>query len=443
MRILRGSKKRFLPVWMIVLALCLSGCGASSETTEAVSPDVLGEPLEGWEAPETEEAGDMTEPAEEEPGFEEYDISIMAVGDNLMHMGLIYTGQQADGTYDYSILFEGITDFLEAADMRIINQETILGGNEKGFSGYPTFNTPTEVGDAIVQAGFNVVLHATNHTADMGVAGMDSCVAYWKQHPEVMMLGLHEPDSEAGIPLMTIGDVTFAILNYTYGPNYGTVPRDIAARMDVMCAVDESSRALDYGTMDTRVLEDIRMADGLADFVIVCPHWGTENSTEPSGAQERFALQMVEAGADLIFGTHPHVLQPVEWITAENGNRALCYYSLGNYVSTMKAARNMLEGMAWVTFHVTEEGAEISEEKTGLLPLVCHYTSGPVRFQRVYLLEEYSSELAAGHGIIEYGGVSFSYDKLCEWEQEVIGEDWTLTREDILPAEPLKTAGQY
>ena len=98
--------------------------------------------------------------------FPEHDITLMAVGDNLMHLGIVASGKQEDGTYDFSMLFQGISPFLNAADIRIINQETVMGGNSRGFSGFPYFNSPTEVGDAIADAGFNVVLHASNHTAD-------------------------------------------------------------------------------------------------------------------------------------------------------------------------------------------------------------------------------------------------------------------------------------
>ena len=104
------------------------------------------------------------------------EITLMAVGDNLMHMGIVASGRQADGSYDYSMLYADIADFLAAADIKVINQETILGGNERGFSGYPRFNSPTEVGDAIAAAGFNVVLHASNHSADQGIAGLLSCI---------------------------------------------------------------------------------------------------------------------------------------------------------------------------------------------------------------------------------------------------------------------------
>ena len=168
-----------------------------------------------------------------------------------------------------------------------------------------------------------------------------------------------------------------------------------------------------------------------ADIVIACPHWGTEYSSKISSYQEKWALEMTEAGADVIIGTHPHVVEPVEWITAENGNESLCYYSLGNYVSTQKNALSMLEGMAWLTFHVAEDGVSIERKTTGVIPLVCQYTSGPVRFENVYLLEEYTEELAASHGIRNYAGVVLHLEDLQKWSDEILG-DFVLTKDQAL-----------
>ncbi len=419
----------------------VQGAGADVAGTQGTGADATemqgtGEDGSGAQGTGADVAGAQEAAQEAPPAFQEYDVSLMALGDNLIHMGIVYTGKQDDGTYDYSFLFQDITDFLEEADLRIINQETILAGNERGFSGYPHFNSPTEVGDAIAAAGFQVVLHATNHAADQGTDGMDSCVEFWKGHPEVLMLGIHEPygeetDEEDRINLLEVDGVTFAILNYTYGPNYGTVSKEVSSRLDILCAVEGGKGPIDYTTINPQVLTDIETADKMADVVVVCPHWGNENQTSPTQYQQEFARQMAQAGADLILGTHPHVVQPVEWVEADNGNRALCFYSLGNYVSTMKGARNMLEALAWVTFHVREDGVEIQEEETGILPLVCQYRYSPTRLQHIYLLEEYDQELASAHGIISYGGVSFRYEDLLAWSQETIGA-WTLTREDIL-----------
>lgn len=371
-------------------------------------------------------------PAPVEPVFEEYDISLMAVGDNLMHMGIVKTGYLSDGSLDYGFLFQNTQEFIDAADIRIINQETIFAGNDLGFSGFPRFNSPQEVGDAIAAAGFNVVLHATNHAADQGVNGIKNCVAYWETRPEILMTGIHAEKEEApAIPLITVKDITFAVLNYTYGPNMGTLSSGLRGRLDMLCAYDEKNGTIDFTSLNPKVLDDIRAARELADIVIVCPHWGTEYQSKPSTYQKKWAVAMTEAGADLIIGTHPHVPQPVEWITSENGNRALCYYSLGNYVSTQKQGLCMLEEMAWVTFHVTEDGVVLSEENTGVVPMVCHYSYGPMRLENIYLLEDYTEEKALRHGIRNYGGVKLQLSDLEQWSSDIFG-DWILKKSQIL-----------
>ena len=428
------KKYRLLFAGLILCSMFLwSGCGAKDELLQVGSsttfvPVITAQPT-ATPVPTPEPTAT---PIPTPTPFPEYDINLLMVGDNLMHMGIVSTGAQADGTYNYDFLFEGITEFLDLAEIKIINQETILGGNHEGFSGYPNFNSPTEVGEAIANAGFNVVLHSSNHTADMGVDGMKNCIDFWEEYPEVLTVGIHDKEKAeeiadvSEIPLLQIEDVTFAILNYTYGPNLGSFPKAYEGYMDMLCDYDEKSRLIDFTTLHEDVLADIQKAEEVADVVIVCPHWGTEYTTKPSSYQKKFAMQMVEAGADVIIGTHPHVVQPVEWIEAENGNRALCYYSLGNYVSTQKQTLCMLEGMAWITFRVKEDGIVLVEEETGVLPMVCHYNAMPVRLESVYLLEEYTEEQAAAHGIREYGGVTLYLNDLQEWSNEVFGE-WVLT----------------
>lgn len=362
--------------------------------------------------------------------FEEYDIQLMAIGDNLIHMGVVNTGYQEDGSLNFNFLFDNISEFLHEAEISIINQETPLAGNELGFSGYPLFNSPTEIGDAIADCGFNVVLQASNHSADQGISGIDNCISFWKTHPEVLLAGIHEPENKS-IPILTIEDFSFAILNYTYGPNYESVSESLSERLNILCSVDEETNIIDFTTISPQVLEDIKYAKTVADIVIVCPHWGNEYQTTPSKYQEEFALQMTQAGADVIIGTHPHVVQPVRIIEASNGNKALCYYSLGNYVSTQKNGQSMLEAMAWVNFHVTKNGISLSIDNSGVIPLICHYTSNPVRIQNIYLLEEYTAELASQHGIISYGGISFSLEDLIQWSEDILGE-WIISADEIL-----------
>ncbi len=419
--------KRSITGILVGMVLMLGGCG----TEDVLQKQELPTPVPVETIAPTPVPSPEPTPIPTPTPFPEYDINLMMVGDNLMHMGIVNTGRQQDGSYNYDFLFEGISEFLEEAELKIINQETIFGGNELGFSGYPRFNSPTEIGDAMVKAGFNVVLHSSNHTADKGLEGILNCVEYWEQYPEMLVAGIYADEEKNRIPIIEIEGVTFAILNYAYAPNMESFPREYEGHMDLLCDYNEDTRRIDFTSLHEDVLADITEADVLADFVIVCPHWGTEYMTTPSKYQKKFATQMTEAGADIIIGTHPHVVQPVEWIEAENGNKALCYYSLGNYVSTQKQAICMLEGMAWVTIHVDEEGASIATADTGVVPLVCHYKANPVRLDSVYLLEEYTEEQATTHGIKIYGGVDLNLEELQQWSDEIFA-DKVLSAEQIL-----------
>lgn len=432
-KIHRSKIRRISLLVVLVIAGLLTGCKNTSSGKTPVTESLGEQKMPVFEENIAEPIATTPPPTPTpEPVFEERDITLMAIGDNLMHMGIVRTGKMQDGTYDYSFMYQGISDFLKVADIKIVNQETILGGNDLGFSGFPHFNSPTEVGDGIAAAGFNVVLHASNHSADQGLAGLQNCLSFWKKYPEVLVTGIYESAEEAHeIPLLTIDDVTFAVLNYTYSPNLETIPSGIRGHLEILCNWDKDTGRIDFTTLNPKVLEDIEKAQQLADVVIVCPHWGTEYATKPSRYQKEFAEQMTQAGADLIIGTHPHVVQPVEWITSENGNRALCYYSLGNYVSTQKNGQSMLEAMAWVTFRVKEDGVVISEENTGVIPMVCHYTSGPTRLENVYLLENYTKEKAATHGIHNYGGVNLTLEDLQLWSEEILG-DKVLSAEQVL-----------
>lgn len=359
-------------------------------------------------------------------------IRLMMLGDNLMHLGMVYSGQQPDGSFNYDKMFEPVKAHLELADIKITNQETIFGGNHLGYSGFPFFNSPTEIGDGIANAGFNVVLHASNHAADQGIKGILHCLDFWEKYPEILVTGIFENANEENqdIGLLEINGITFAILNYTYSPNLAALPKDIQGHLAMLCDWDENNGMIDFKNLHPDVLTDIATAKQMADVVIVCPHWGTEYTFVPSSYQQKFAKQMAEAGADLIIGTHPHVIQPIEWVRADNGNTALCYYSLGNYVSSQNDAECMLEAMAWVTFVVQEDSVEILEEETGAIPMICHYTSGAIRLENVYFLDGYTEEKAKTHGIHAFDSADYTLENLQRWANEVLGE-WLLLSDDV------------
>lgn len=375
---------------------------------------------------------DPTSTPEPTPTPEPKTATLVAFGDDLVHTGVYQAGRQSDGTHDYSCLFENVVPYISDADIKVINQETIFGGDEKGLSSYPNFNSPEAIGDAMVEAGFNVVLQASNHSLDVGLDGLLNCVEYWKtNHPDVLMLGIYEnAEEQAEIPIMEVNGIKIAMLNYTYSHNWETVSQNAEGHLNMLCAYDENTRYIDFNTIHPDVIEDIKAAEELADFTIVFPHWGTEYVLSATTQQITFAKQMTEAGADLIIGAHPHVIEPVEWVETDNGNRALCYYSLGNFTSTQDEVDRLLGGMAKLTIVQDETGTYIEEESIKAIPIVTHYVypgwNGATVVESTYLLKDYTEEMAAAHGLLPRKGLTVTRDHFLTVAQEVFGEYFSL-----------------
>lgn len=367
----------------------------------------------------------------EEIKEEVIEVKLMAVGDNLIHESVVASGKNEDGTYSYDFIFENIKSYVQEADISVINQETIFGGDDLPFTGYPNFNTPTKMGDTLIDAGFNVVLNASNHTRDMGLSGVLNAIKYWKTKPEVMALGIHEDKaSQEVIPIMEVKGIKFALLNYTYSHNWESFSADMDGRLNMLCDYNKDTRLIDFNTINPQVIEDIKKAKEQADVVIVFPHWGSEYTFTPTTQQVNFGKLMTEAGADLIIGAHPHVIQPVEWISAANGNKALCFYSLGNFVSSQDLSEAMLGAMASVTFRKENGIVSIDESKIGAIPIVTHYAYKPgynpeykraaSKIDSVYLLSDYTQEKASTHGITPFWGEVFNKDLLEGWATQVL-----------------------
>ena len=345
--------------------------------------------------------------------FIEPEIDLLMVGDVLLHDNVQNSGKLSDGTYNYDHLFANVKDDIEAADVAIVNQEVILGGTELGLSGYPAFNGPYEVADAIVDAGFDVVLHATNHTLDKGKKGLLNCMNYWEENYEkVAVLGVFDSQDsyENDIYIYEEDGLKIAILNYTYGTNGIPLPSDMPYAVALL---DKE-----------KVIADLVKANEAADFTVVCPHWGTEYQHKQSEEQEDWANLFLEYGADLVIGTHPHYIQPVEMLTGENGEEMLVYYSLGNFINSTNekgrgTADRMVGGMAKVTVAKSENGdAYIKTYDIESLVTQLLYNTQEIT---TYKLEDYTAELAAENKIIEKDTVfNLQFcENLCE---EVFGE---------------------
>lgn len=340
------------------------------------------------------------------------EFSLVMVGDVLLHTPVSDSGLMEDGSYNYSHLFRNVRNNIEEADLALVNQEVILGGTELGLSGYPAFNGAYEVGDALVEAGFDVVLHATNHALDKGRRGILNCINYWRtSHPDMGVIGINESQEEQNnVYVREVNGIKVAILNYTYGTNGISLPSDMPYCVNL----------LDGG----KIAKDMEIAKQISDFIIVCPHWGTEYTHNETAEQEKWAEYFTELGANLIIGTHPHVIEPVKWVEASNGNRALVYYSIGNFINATSdygrgVADRMIGAMAKVIVAKNSDGSFYVKDYSAI-PLVTQMISGRGQIT-TYKLSDYSEELAAQNEIILRDSVfSLQYCKeLCD---SVFGE---------------------
>lgn len=356
---------------------------------------------------------DIEKDAKEPEVYMEPEIDILMVGDVLLHDNVQESGKLADGSYNYDHLFANITEDVKAADIAIANQEVILGGKEIGLYGYPNFNGPYEVGDALVKAGFNVILHATNHTLDRGKTALVNCMNFWKtSHSDVAVLGVFETQEayDNDIYVYEKDGLKIAILNYTYGTNGMPAPSD----MPFAVAMLEKEK----------VISDLEKANAIADFVVVCPHWGTEYRHEQSDEQEYWANLFLNHGVDLVIGTHPHYIQPVEMLIGENGEQMLVYYSLGNFINSTSdsgrgTADRMIGGMAKITVAKSEDGKAYIKDY-GIEPLVTQLLYGTQEIT-TYKLSDYTEELALQNQILKQDSV-FSLEFCKELCGEVFGE---------------------
>lgn len=320
-------------------------------------------------------------------------ISIVAVGDNLLHMPVINSGKQPDGRYNFSHIFEVLQPRFRDADLSVIGQETVFGGENLGYSGYPLFNSPEDMGLTLIGEGFDIVLHASNHILDKWAGGVENTLDFWENYPDITVLGINRSQQDKDtVNIETVKGAEIAVLNYTYGTNGLVLPPDKTYLVNYINA--------------EQIKKDCMYAEENADFTIAFLHWGTEYATKPNEQQIDLCNQMCEYGVDLVIGSHPHVIQPVEWYYNENGNKMLVYYSLGNFVSRQLEAKNLLGGLAEVKLRF--DGSSVKIYNYSFMPIVTHYNTNFDDFD-VYPLKDYTQELCALHGLNYKEKVTIEY----------------------------------
>ncbi len=257
----------------------------------------------------------------------EYRLDMIMVGDALIH-DKIYNDAKTGNTYDFKKMISLIKPITSKYDVAYYNQETILGGKGIGLSAYPMFNSPYEVGDAMIDAGFNLVSLATNHTMDRGTKAIQNSRKYWDSKKDALAVGSYTSQtSRDEVHIVKKNNITYTMLNYTYGTNGINVPKKYLVNV---WPVKGSNPKTDtaYQNYKKQVKQDIEKVRGKVDVVMVAMHWGIEYTYTPNSYQKDMAAYLSSLGVDIIIGTHPHVVQPIEWI-----GDTLVIYSLGNFIS--------------------------------------------------------------------------------------------------------------
>lgn len=329
-------------------------------------------------------------------------VSFVAVGDNLPSEYVGYyadrlAGEEGDGKYDYTRIYEPIKPYVQNADLAYVDEEVHIGGNELGPKGYPSFSTTDEMADALIDTGFDFVASATNHAYDWGSYGaLDHSVALWETKPVAFTGTATNAEQFNQIAMVERKGIKFALLNYTYavgGYERSELPEYAVHFIDEELIRSEVARAREEG----------------ADVVLVAMHWGTENLTEADDEQKRLAQFLADLDVDVVLGSHPHVIGPVEWVdnASGNGHRTLVAYSLGNFLSDHEAPNsvNLLEGMLTCDFVKKQaddepNGYTVSIENVKWVPLVNHSNEDRSEFA-VYAVQDYTEDLAKKNRVLK------------------------------------------
>ena len=252
-------------------------------------------------------------------------FDMLLTGDIMCHNTMYKDAYDKDSdTYDFGYMFDDIKYYIQTADIAVGNLETTFAGKEKGYSNYPTFNTPEQLATTLKKVGFDVVSTANNHCMDSGYNGLVSTLNYLDKN-DISHTGTYatEEDSKE-ILIKNVKGVKIAFLSYTYGTNGISIPKD-------------KSYAVNLIDKDL-ILEHLELAKAKKpDMICVSMHWGIEYQIKPNKEQKDLADFLFDNGVDVIIGNHPHVPQPMEkrTIELEDGSTkdVFVVYSLGNFMA--------------------------------------------------------------------------------------------------------------
>ncbi len=370
-----------------IYAVSLASCsGTPINNNDTVSEDnsvVITEPTNSDTQPSSVPTVEESSKPEEPTGTTS--ARLVCVGDNLIHDNIYLEALEKGGgvEYDFSYCYEHVKKYIEGADVAVLNQETLVTDYCQP-STFPTFATPTELGDEVVDnLGFNAISMANNHVLDKGEEALISSLDYWDSKGVVHYGAYRSQEDCENIKTMTVNDITFAFLGYTEHTNGFSLSGDGA---QVIYLSDEAT-----------IERQIKQADEIADVVVVSCHYGTEILNELNDQQITLTPKLVEWGADLIIGTQSHTVSTCEYLDKPDGGQAFVYYGLGNFISTMYDTKSLVGIIGDLEVVKNYDTNEITFENVKAIPIISHFEAQSYNSNwyncTVYPYVEYTDEL--------------------------------------------------
>lgn len=384
-------KKIFSKLLAMAILCSLVGCtdteqsdtSTDSSLSEITLPDSITE--SNTESTVEQSTSSESEPPQPEP--KPISVKLLCAGDNLLHSNIIKMakrkGKDDPSGYDFRGAYSATADLVAAADLAILNQETIVT-DKFPPSNYPMFCSPQAAGDQMVELGFDVMSIGNNHVLDKGETGLIATLEYWKEnHPDIPVYGACLKDEEK-IPVLDINGITFAFVGFMEHTNGLSLPNGTSCKITYLSETEEVKR-------------QVEAADALADVVVVSAHYGIEVSNTVTEQQLKITRNLVDWGADIVIGTQPHTVQPMEFVNKPDGGQAFVFYCLGNYISSMTGNPTAMVGMLGQLTVTKHPDNTITLENPEAIPIISHinYSASEVE---ICLWENYTEEMANKHG---------------------------------------------
>lgn len=280
---------------------------------------------------------------------------VVSGGDLLISDAVLVGSKNSNGNYSFNYIFQYVDDYIKDADYAVVNLETCIAGKDKGYCGFPRFNTPGSIVTAAKKAGFDMFLTSSNHSYDWSYSGLINKIE-WLQKQDVDYIGTRKDTNEYYHKVVTVNGIKIGMLNYTKeiadstkekvmlnstrtGPNKEREYVVVGKKGQVRIASYNNKYLKEFYSTLKSDIQSLR--DRGAEIIVAYPHWGTEYNIGYNSVEDKIAQKMCDLGVDVIVGGHPHVVEPVKVYTSKvSGKTTVCIHSTGNFISSMRSTQN-------------------------------------------------------------------------------------------------------